>query len=270
MAKNVDRTEEQIDLLRSIPLDEQPEKLDALWRQLMVFKTFAEGDLSETRSRRAEAEAARERAEEETVESTRRLYENLKSEAARKLDEVERLKEEATRAIDQAEAEKVSAREAKKDARKAAESLLAEANQQAREILDRARSDAQMEGVELRRQALLEIKTILSRIETVRTATDEELETQRIYTNVARIRSQSTSLADTGLQSNGDRKELVPAGSGEQIPHQPVAEQGSEAVADEPSVPSDKSNPADEAPGKPNTVARVDGKSKSGKTSGKR
>ena len=106
-------------------------------------------------------------------------------------------------------------------------------NQQAREILDRARSDAQMEGVELRRQALLEIKTILSRIDTVRTATDEELETQRIYTNVARIRSQSTSLADTGLQSNGDRKELVPAGSGEQSPNQPVAEQGSEAVADE-------------------------------------
>ena len=75
MTKNVDRTEEQIDLLRSLPLDEQPDKMDALWRQLMVFKTFTEGNLSETRSRRAEAEAARERAEQETVESTRRLYE---------------------------------------------------------------------------------------------------------------------------------------------------------------------------------------------------
>ena len=45
-----------LDLLGSLQDNSSPENIDSLWRQLMVFKAFAENDLSEARSRRAEAE----------------------------------------------------------------------------------------------------------------------------------------------------------------------------------------------------------------------
>ena len=203
MAERHDPNQEQLDLLRSLPLGDSSERMDALWRQLMVFKTFTEGDLSAARSRRADAETAREHAEREAAASTRQLYENVKTETDRKLAEVERLRSEAADTIERAEVEKTSAKEAKKEAERSGERIVAEANKKAQEILEQARRTTQQECNELRRQALLEIRTILSRIETIRVATDEELEAQRIFTNVAKLRANSASLFDQQIIAQG-------------------------------------------------------------------
>ena len=204
MAESDIKETEQLDLLRSLPLDDPEDKVDALWRQLMVFKTFAEGDLSESKSRRAQAEAAREAAERETADATRRLCETLKAEADKKLEEVERLKTEAQRTLTEAETERTRAKETKKESERARERILGEAKQKAQEILDQARLAAQQECTDLRRQALREIRTILERIETVRTATDEELESQRIFANIARLRANSPFSTAAPDYSNGD------------------------------------------------------------------
>ena len=63
MADRVEEEKEQINLMGSLPFQEPGDRIDALWRQIMVYKAFAEGDLSESRSRRAQAETAREKAE---------------------------------------------------------------------------------------------------------------------------------------------------------------------------------------------------------------
>ena len=51
---------------------------------------------------------------------------------------------------------------------------------------------------DLIRQVLKEIRAIMSRIENVRAATDEELETQRIFSGVAKIKATSASLLFEG------------------------------------------------------------------------
>ena len=46
---------DQLDVLRSIPVDDNTpeEKVDALWRQLMVYKSFTDTELSDSKARRA-------------------------------------------------------------------------------------------------------------------------------------------------------------------------------------------------------------------------
>lgn len=192
----------------------------------MVYKAFAEGDLSESRSRRAQAETAREKAEEENVEATRHLVDGLRGEADRKNREAEGLRAEATRVLQQAEAERARAKDEVKEAARTRDRVVAEAQQKAQEILDQARASTQRECTELRRQALGEIKAVMGRVENIRAATDEELEAQRIFTNVAKLKAASTSLlSETGIgledgadshenpdaqQTNGAAEQLKP------------------------------------------------------------
>ena len=66
--------------------------------------------------------------------------------------------------------------------------IVAQAQKEAQEVLDQARAEARQETTELRRQAFKEIKTILTRVENMNSAVNEELETQRILTNVAKLK----------------------------------------------------------------------------------
>ena len=111
--------------------------------------------------------------------------------------------------LQQAEVERSRAREATKEAEDARERIVAEAKQKSQEILDRARLAAQQECTELRQEALKEIKAILTRVETIRAATGEELETQRIFTNIAKLKATSTAmLAQPSHQNDGSASDL--------------------------------------------------------------
>ena len=71
--------QDQMGLMRTFSNDEPMEdQVDSLWRHLMVYKSFADSDLSEAKIRRAEAEAARERAEMETVKATELVCERMR------------------------------------------------------------------------------------------------------------------------------------------------------------------------------------------------
>jgi vacuolar-type H+-ATPase subunit H len=192
MPGEVKETTDKLDLLRSFPLDDSTEeRVETLWRQLMVYKSFADGDLSEARARRAQAEVEREQAELGAVRMTQALCDRLRSEAERELEEARKVKLEALRARQDEGTELASARHAIAKAEEERERILAEAQKKSQEVLEQARAAALQETTALRRQAIKEIKTILTRVENMRAAVNEELETQRIQTNVAKLKATS-------------------------------------------------------------------------------
>ena len=204
MADHVDQGEEQLDLGRSLRADDSLERVDSLWRQVMVYKAFADSDLSEAKARRAEAEKARETAEQEAADATRLLCEGLREDAEGKLREAESVRSEATAILRQAEAESGRARNVIREAEETRERLVSEGKQKALEILEQARLAARQESTELRQQALQEIKGILGRVESIRMATDEELETQRIFANIAKLKATSgLALTEPTLEVDG-------------------------------------------------------------------
>ena len=81
--------------------------------------------------------------------------------------------------------------------------MLAEAEEKAQKIVDKARTATQEEVSELKRRALEEIKGVMARVDSIRVAAEEELETQRILTNIAKLKATSTSaLAEIAGQND--------------------------------------------------------------------
>ena len=198
MADYTDEGTDQMNLLRYMPSDESADRIDAMWRQIMVYKAFSDSELSEARSRRIDAEADREKAEQEASSATKLLYEGMRSEANHELDEAKVLKAEAARVLQKAESERGRAKDALKEAEQARDRIMVEAQRRAQDMVDDARKVAQQESTALRHQALKEIKAILARAESFRAATDEELETQRILSDIARIKAGTANVTNQG------------------------------------------------------------------------
>jgi F0F1-type ATP synthase membrane subunit b/b' len=177
VAKMERETMPDLELLGSLQDDTSSENTDSLWRQLMVFKAFSENDLSEARSRRAEAEQTHKVVTNETAQATTQAYEAMKADAEQRLKAAEEIRAEAARVLGQAEEQR--------------DQIVAEGRVKAQQIQDNARADAENEIAELRQHALKEIKATLARVDTIRAATDEELEAQRIFTNIARLKANS-------------------------------------------------------------------------------
>ena len=72
--------------------------------------------------------------------------------------------------------------------------IMAEVDQEARLFIDQAKSTTDQECLGLRTQAAQEYKRILGQVEIMKTAVKEELETQKIYTDAARIKTTSDEL----------------------------------------------------------------------------
>ena len=195
MAEEPKDAKAQLDLLRSMPLDNPTaEKVDTLWRQLMVYKSVSSDELTESKARRVEAENAREQAEKEAIDTARAIAEGLKAEAERELAEAKRIAQEARHGRKTIEAELERLKGKKADAEKERDQIAADAQKSAQEVIDQARSAAQREATELRGQALKEIKTVLTRVEDMRASVNEELEIQRILTNVAKLKANSRAV----------------------------------------------------------------------------
>ena len=204
MSEEAKEVKDQLELLRSYPIDDSVEhdKVDAIWRQLMVYKSYSEGDLSDAKSRRAQAEAAREQAQMEAIRTTQLLCAQMKSESAIELQEVRKIKAEADNYREEAQAELAKAKESLDESKKDVKEHIAEAQRKGQEIIDGANEIAQRETTELRRNALKEIKAVLTRVETMKSTADEELETQRVLTNISKIKATSRWLLDSPAEDS--------------------------------------------------------------------
>ncbi len=204
MSEDAKEVKDQLELLRSYPIDDsvEHEKVDAIWRQLMVYKSYSDGDLSDAKSRRAQAEAAREQAQMEAIRTTQLLCAKMKSESAIELQEANKFNAEAESYKAEAHAELAKAKGFLEQSKKEVKEHIAEAQMKGQEIIDGANEIAQRETTELRRNALKEIKAVLTRVETMKSTADEELETQRVLTNISKIKATSRWLLDSPAEDS--------------------------------------------------------------------
>ena len=117
MAEENSTAREQLEALRSLPLDDSSEeKVDSLWRQILVYKSFAETDLSEAKARRAQAETAREQAQMEAVRATQLQCARMRTDAEASLREANSIRSEAGKVKSHVETELEKARQTKAQA----------------------------------------------------------------------------------------------------------------------------------------------------------
>jgi hypothetical protein len=219
---------DQLELLQSMTLDDSTEqdKVDALWRQLMVYKSFGDTDLSDAKTRRAQAEAAREQAQMEAIRTTQLLCARMRTEADLELQEARKAKAQAEETFKEAEEYLKKVQEKKEQFEKERADMIAEAQHKAQAIIDGAHDIAKRETTELRRHALKEIKAVLSRVESMRATMDEEVETQRILTNISKIKATSRWLLE-----EPDQQDEWPAMGEERVHHTVAASAANGSVA---------------------------------------
>ena len=184
---------DNLEVLQAIRLDDgtEQDKVDALWRQLMVYKSFGDSDLTDAKSRRAQAESAREQAQMEAIRTTQLLCARMRTEAELELQETKKAKTEADKNRQYAEEEIRKAKERRDQADAERLGIIAEAQKKAQSIIDGAHDIAKRETTDLRRHALKEIKGVLGRVENMRSLADEEVETQKILSNISKIKATS-------------------------------------------------------------------------------
>ena len=161
---------------------------------------------------------------QETKVKSQTIIQEADSQASGKIKEAEA---EAQVTADNADAKVKSIVE---DATKQADVILAEAKTQSKEIIVRAeekarelvestRASARDQTTELRRQTLRDIKSIMGHIQEMGAAATEELETQRILTNVAQMRVSAKRVeGETADQDDDWISSLGLTGSLDEVP----------------------------------------------------
>lgn len=205
---------DNLEVLQAIRLDDgtEQDKVDALWRQLMVYKSFGDSDLSDAKSRRAQAESAREQAQMEAIRTTQLLCARMRTEAELELQETRKAKMDAEKNRQYAEEEFRKAKERRDQADAERLQIISEAQKKAQSIIDGAHDIAKRETTELRRHALKEIKGVLGRVDSMQSLADEEVETQKILSNISKIKATSRWLlnapADQVVEHLGSKSGL--------------------------------------------------------------
>ena len=262
MAENGDKTRDGLEIVDSLPVDDSTEQeVESLWRQLMVYKSFSGSELAEAKAKRVVAQATRQQAEIDAVRSTKDVTDRMRHKAEEQLTESNDLREQAARDRVQAQAElsrsiesreqaeaqasttveEAEARaslilsEASKqaetrlaDARAQGQTIVDQAEENGRQVVDSARARAHQDTTELKRQALQEIRSVMTHIQEMGAAASEELETQRILTNIAQIRAstkrvleEATDYTSTDLATSPPMDENTPssptAGYGDEL-----------------------------------------------------
>lgn len=290
---------DNLEVLQAIRLDDgtEQEKVDALWRQLMVYKSFGDSDLSDAKSRRAQAESAREQAQMEAIRTTQLLCARMRTEAELELQETKKAKMEAEKNRQYAEEELREAKERRDQADNERLQIIAEAQKKAQSIIEGSHDIAKRETTELRRHALKEIKGVLGRVDSMRSLADEEVETQKILSNISKIKATSRWLLNapaeqvvehlgskSGLQNYwgahpnevyaGDPRPVASASGPSEVsrPKASVSSSGSrpKPAAESRPKPAAESQPKASAPAAKKSPSKPAGRSSSGRASSSR
>ena len=226
----------------------EKDAVQSLWREAMVLRDLARDGAAESRERRAEAEAARNAAEQEALKATEEFCLSLRVRAEADLDKAsetlaraEQLKKEfeadlekragAARADIRARRDEVEAelalavttheeadqydRSRRKEADTIVSEALASAEQTAEEARDHAdsliagaRTDAGEIREEMRQETAGEIRALVADVESAQSAVLEELATQRILTEAARIKATSPEAAAKAADISAGRQPI--------------------------------------------------------------
>ena len=187
--------------------------VEAVWRQALLLKEILSDEKAMAHKRRNEAEEARRAAERDAIAATEAVCQTMRAEAEEQLNAAREALDEANtvRAESQADAERVGqdaaaelyvGKKVRSEAEEYAVRVEANARQKAEAILADARKSAEQIREDMRSETAEEIRSLMEDIDAVRAATNEELETQRILTEAARIRALSPGLAISNLEQD--------------------------------------------------------------------
>ena len=179
-----DKGHELQDSLQTFPLEVSRERVEGLWKQALNHRSSARADLTAAKAKRANAEMERHRISNAALDATREACKELIAEAEQQLAMAKQAEADAEKKLEQAQM-------AWSEADSHREKVMAETQQEAQRIRDEARSAALQECAELKRHVTYEVQCILAEIDTLRTAAQEELEAQRIYSEAATIMAMS-------------------------------------------------------------------------------
>lgn len=214
------------------------ESLESLWRQALLIRDFARDEVDATSRRRADAEQARQQAEQDSIRATEELCAAIRAEAQTDLEEAQATLETARDLQEHAEAELDVARSIKEqaeadstkvrseaqeaaaaeiraarkmlnDAEDTNRKILSDVEEQATTVIAEATAEAEASVAKLRSKATEEIQRIAVDIEAARIAAQEELETQRILTDKIRIKSSASKVSER-KERRRRRAELTP------------------------------------------------------------
>ena len=161
------------------------------WEEAVAYDLTVETQLANAQSNRSQAEVERQRVAGEILEATREVCHEIASDARKALDSAKYMEIDATRKHLEAEAVLKNAESTLKEADANAEMIMSRARQEAEEISSRARNAAERESEQMIDRTTLQARKMLAQVEMMKAAAQEEMETQRIYTQVSRLKAES-------------------------------------------------------------------------------
>ncbi len=190
--------------LSSLPTDNA--SAEAAWRQALLLRELSRDERVIARKRRVEAEAAKEHAENEAITATKQLCAELQAQSRMKLQEAEdtlldarRVKANADSYVERVQTnidtELANATKVRTEAEVYSEETQGSARVAAEALMTQTRAGADEMASRMRLETAEDIRKILTDVEIARASAEDELETQRILTETARVRAFSHGLA---------------------------------------------------------------------------
>jgi hypothetical protein len=185
--------------------EDEQEPSSAMLARAMIFAQDADRKLAEAKSVKAEAEKFRAEMQKSTVDQTEALVKQMRDDAERDQQTAQELREEAESVWESARGELDRAtvlREESEQLRVAAQAdaeeyrraVLAEAEREAIDIKDKARTEVNAELADRQMQVDEEIRNAVAAIEKMQAAAQAEMEAQQLYTEALRFRAASPSM----------------------------------------------------------------------------
>ena len=168
-----------------------PELAKNRWEEAVAFDVTMENRLVRAKASRSLAERERQRIAGEILEATKEVCEEIIAEGQRAMDRARQLESQAVQKYKESQGELEQAQALRVESEGYREKIMAEVEREAKEALDRARASAEQACLELKECASLEAQRMLDQAEMMRAAVEEELETQRIYTETARLKTEN-------------------------------------------------------------------------------
>lgn len=194
MKNTKNKVGDQNDAPLALSWDTLPDLAKNRWEEAVAFDVTVENQLAKAKSDRSLAESERQRIAKEILDATKDVCKEIITDGQRALNRATKMEAEASKNRSYSQDELEQARNIRAEAEGYKAKIMAEVNQEAQEYIDLARSTTDKECLALRTQAAQEAKRILGQVELMKSAVQEELETQKIYTDAARIKVSSDEL----------------------------------------------------------------------------
>ena len=161
------------------------------WEEGVAYDLTVETQLTKAQSNRSQAEVERQRVAGEILEATREVCHEIASDARKALESAKYMEIDAVRKQMEAEAALKKAESTRAEAEANAEMIVSHARQESEEISSRAQVAAEKESEQIIQNTTLQARKMLAQVEMMKAAAQEEMETQRIYTQVSRLKAES-------------------------------------------------------------------------------